>query len=891
MRKLSRAGSARPGWARFVGSAALVAALGLATVGGATAQPLDGATSDVTESAAPAPTAVEAPVVEAPVVEAPVDAPVVDVPVTEAPAVDAPVTSGNQELPQAPADGEASVPDVEEPSEAPVEDAGSSNGDAAAARVAATNEDPQPPLAAARAIYTPPSVSVNGSGPYLPNQTVALSGTSTPGQIDINEISSATCTLLTWIGQSCVIDLPQAITPTLTVSGPASSTPAAVLTGTSWTSTLTPSGEWIPGTYTVRAAIGYSIPVVGFVEIGSSTSTFTVEAWTAPSAAIAPISNPFTTQPFTISGTAEPGNSGWGPDGATVALAFHAASTSVYSWQRVPVVDGAWSLTVDPNTYAAAAFTVSATVASASGGNTSAKSAFTIIQAEQPTVTFDAESYTTFTNRAVTLTGTATPGNSGWAAAGAQIAVAFHSASPAAYKYYTVPVDTSGTWTLTVPANTFPEATLRVRAEANSAFGGKGEKVSSLVVVKPTAPVVTITDEASSVFTNRTLTLTGTAEPGNSGYVEGETVYVELLNASNAKVAFNATVPVTAGAWTTTFDIRTLGLPAGEYRAKASVRSNAGGNGSDTAAVSIIAPTAPIVVINEPVADVLVGGTIEVSGTATPGNSGYKGDKAVVYLEIQDTTSGKPVKLLGFEVAVVDGVWSGSFSAASLNLAPGTYAIKASASSTAGGNGSDTTAVTVIDLVAPGVAITSPSDGEVLPEGDVTVTGTVTSGSSPLGSITVTLAPVRDVPSTERSAARAADPTLEVVIDEEGNWTTVFTDVPAGRYTVTATVADESEVSASTGVGIIVQAEEEVTTPPIDGRAEGPSQSTSSTSDNTSLTSENSTTGASTTATATATAKLPTSGASPLPMAAGAIALLIAGAAALMFTRRRALNN
>ncbi|TNU76033.1 G-D-S-L family lipolytic protein [Miniimonas arenae] len=119
------------------------------------------------------------------------------------------------------------------------------------------------------------------------------------------------------------------------------------------------------------------------------------------------------------------------------------------------------------------------------------------------------------------------------------------------------------------------------------AYVGDGAGTPSPV----TSPTVVITSGGGTATTADTVTVTGTAQPGDTGWKEDKAlVYAELQNAAGKKV-LGQSVPVTDGAWTTTFTLSSL--PVGEYRIKVSASSKGMGNGSDTEALTVTAPRVP----------------------------------------------------------------------------------------------------------------------------------------------------------------------------------------------------------------------------------------------------------------------------------------------------------
>ncbi|MET0449491.1 MAG: hypothetical protein ABW004_13845, partial [Aeromicrobium sp.] len=164
----------------------------------------------------------------------------------------------------------------------------------------------------------------------------------------------------------------------------------------------------------------------------------------------------------------------------------------------------------------------------------------------------------------------------------------------------------------------------------------------------------------------------------------------------------SAIVTATAGE---TVNVPVYAQRSAEGAAKATVTLTATSENNPAATDSVtcvIDPTVPV----KPKVEITSGGglvsadaTITVTGTAEPGRTGWKEDKAVVYAEIQNS-AGK--KVVGKSVPVVDGAFTTTFSASTLT--DGVYKIKVSASSKSQGNGSDSETLTV-DAIKPTVTV------------------------------------------------------------------------------------------------------------------------------------------------------------------------------------------
>ncbi|MET0447433.1 MAG: PQQ-binding-like beta-propeller repeat protein [Aeromicrobium sp.] len=124
-----------------------------------------------------------------------------------------------------------------------------------------------------------------------------------------------------------------------------------------------------------------------------------------------------------------------------------------------------------------------------------------------------------------------------------------------------------------------------------------------------------------------------------------------------------------------------------------------------TAGETAIEPLRPDVRITSGGGTVSASAAITVTGQATPGRTGWKENRPVVYAELQNA-AGK--KVLGRSVPVGGSSFTAIFDAA--DVPPGRYTIKVSASSVSQGNHSDTASL-LIDGTAPAVTVkTGPGD-------------------------------------------------------------------------------------------------------------------------------------------------------------------------------------
>lgn len=116
--------------------------------------------------------------------------------------------------------------------------------------------------------------------------------------------------------------------------------------------------------------------------------------------------------------------------------------------------------------------------------------------------------------------------------------------------------------------------------------------------------------------------------------------------------------------------------------------------------------TKPVVTITSGGGEASTADPVVATGTASPGDTGWKEDKAVVYAELQNSAG---AKVVGMSVPVTDGEWSATFDVS--GFATGSYTIKVSASSKGMGNGSATAPLTLTSGREPGPATGVPGQG------------------------------------------------------------------------------------------------------------------------------------------------------------------------------------
>ncbi len=345
-----------------------------------------------------------------------------------------------------------------------------------------------------------------------------------------------------------------------------------------------------------------------------------------------------------------------------------------------------------------------------------------------------------------TLTNASTQTVSGTTEPGLSVVVTFTNAS-GTIGQETAVADASGNWTLTSPV--LPEGEVVITAETSDAAGNSSVDTVA-ITVDTTPPALAIaTPLDGAISSTAPAAVGGTAE-------QGVTVSITLTDEDGTVTTLDD-VEATDGTWTQ--DIATA-LSEGTYVITAST-SDAAGNESTVTSTFTIDTTAPVIALVSP-AD---GATV---GTPTVMISGTTDEDGEVVIVVRDDQ--------GIEVftASVDST-DGTFSSTTTQLAEGTYTVSATTSDEAG-NEASTTSTFTVDLTAPEVVVVTPEVEEVVTEREVVVSGTSEAGATV--SIIIENADGEEVE------------TIEVIADENGDWTATTAPLNDGEYTASVTATD-----------------------------------------------------------------------------------------------------
>ena len=332
-----------------------------------------------------------------------------------------------------------------------------------------------------------------------------------------------------------------------------------------------------------------------------------------------------------------------------------------------------------------------------------------------------------------------------------------------------------GSWSVTVSDLT--EAAHPFSASARDAAGNTSDASAiRTVTVDLTAPVVPSVEVLPAPLNGATqsdVTVSGTAEPGSAITVE-----IDDENALTAPASGSATTDQNGDYAVSSLDLS--GLNDGDL-AVSVTSADAAGNTSQTAltvAKDATAPAAPIVdMITEVVnasnqTEVALEGTGEDATTATITVSGGAGETP-----------------LEQQLTLVDGAFSASFDASSLQDGPLTVSVTLTDAS--GNTGPASEHVVLKDTLAPGApAILSPADGSTFDVTTFTVDGTAEPGA------TVDL-------------SEGEDALASVVAAADGTWTTEVTVGGDGDRLIEALQTDTAgnPGSASDAVEVLVDTE------------------------------------------------------------------------------------
>ncbi len=346
---------------------------------------------------------------------------------------------------------------------------------------------------------------------------------------------------------------------------------------------------------------------------------------------------------------------------------------------------------------------------------------------------------------------------------------------------------TGGQWSAQ-PTADLPDGryTVQVSQQSGNATGTSLPRrftVDSTVVSDTTAPEVSLTTPT----TGTTVTTPTPQLEGTAGTADGDSQEVALRIFAGSAVdgdpvlTESVTVPVD-GRWST----QAPALGDGVYTVEASQTDRTGNLGRsapvtftvDTTPVDL---TAPAVVVTSPQeGDTVTTGTPTLRGTAGTAS----GDEPEVQVTVASTSAhdGDTRQTLVAAVAA-DGTWS----VPTATLADGGYTLQATQSDAAGNLGTSdavgfTVASTPGDDQAPVVAVSSPAEGDVVSDQDLTVTGA--SGTDPGDAATVEL-------EVYAGSTASGTPAHTVTgASTSGSWSVSVTGLAAGTYTLRATQSD-----------------------------------------------------------------------------------------------------
>ncbi|PRO67818.1 BapA/Bap/LapF family large adhesin, partial [Alteromonas gracilis] len=337
---------------------------------------------------------------------------------------------------------------------------------------------------------------------------------------------------------------------------------------------------------------------------------------------------------------------------------------------------------------------------------------------------------------------------------------------------YTATNNGDGTWTLadnvvaTLAEGSYPTSVTATDAAGNTATN------TGTVVIDTTAPTVAINDLTTN---DTTPELTGTVNDPNA-------VVVVTIDGKDYTATNNGD-----GTWTLADNVVAT-LAEGSYPTSVSATDAAGNTVTSTGTV-VIDTTAPTVAINDLTTNDT---TPELTGTVNDPNA-----VVVVTIDGNDYTATNNG----------DGTWTLADNIVAL-LAEGNYTATVTATDAVGNVATDTGAVVIdtsIDENNNGQTVTFDSISN-----DSGVAGDfITSDSTLVFNGTVDLGDNTTLTVTVDGTSYTFGTDPELTIDGSGNWSLDLTDtsLPAGTYTVVATVTDEAGNSASTtSQNVVVQA-------------------------------------------------------------------------------------
>lgn len=579
------------------------------------------------------------------------------------------------------------------------------------------------------------TVNVAGDGAYVNQAKLRYQVGLTAGEVSSNPSST---TVDTTPPDGVISSTPPARsndpTPDFTFSSSETSTYECSLDGA--------AGVTCPASYTVSPALtdgAHTLTVTAIDTAGNrdpSPATYTwVTDTQAPAAPVisTPATGDTTSAQPTISGTAEPGSLvAVSVDGNLLATVNADANT------------GAWSYTVTPaQALNSGSHTVSATAQDqATNVSAAASNTFTVDTSAPGAPVITAPANGSFTNtQPVTVTGTASPG------------FTVHVVVDGQPEVQVTADNTTGAWSLVLPAQTEAQHTVRATQSATPA-GTQGAAAVSVFTVDttaPVAPVITAPVNGSTIGTQNP-DVRGTAEPFS-------TVTLSVDGGGPLTVTADAD-----GNWH--YVLPALSEAQHTVTATATDRAgNVSGAASTTFTVDKTPPGVPV--ITAPTG---------VTNDATPTVVGTTDVGTTVQVFVDGV-------FVGNATADASGNWSYTLTTA---LSDGTHQLSASAIDTAGNASAQSMPVTVvIDTQAPAAPLVlTPGAGTATNQATPTVSGTAEPGAT----VTVNIDGNVVGQATADSTGAWSLPTTATLVDGEHHVTTTATDTAGNTGSPSADV-------------------------------------------------------------------------------------------------------
>ncbi|MCK8144024.1 Ig-like domain-containing protein [Citrobacter sedlakii] len=557
-----------------------------------------------------------------------------------------------------------------------------------------------------------------------------------------------------------------------TTTAPAGQTVTVTIGGTGYTTQVQANGSWsvtVPAADVASLASGTVTASVADAagNTGSASHTLTVDT-------AAPVVTINTVATDDIINSAEHGQTQMVSGAVSGAAAGDAVVVTINNKTYTTVVDAAgnWSVGVPAADITAlndGTTTVSVTVTSAAGNSGSATHDVTVNTAA-PVVTINSVTADDVINAAeqgadLTLSGATTN-----VEAGQNVTVLFNG------KSYMVTINSTGNWTLVVPAAdlaTLTDGSARVEASVSNAAGNSASATHDYSV-DTGAPVIAISTISADDVLNAAEQQQPLTVQGNTSAEAGQTVTVTLNGANyTAQVQAN-------GTWSVTVPATDLaGLSDGPLTVSAVVSDKAG-NESQAAHNLTVDASAPVITVNTVAGDNIInsgeqraGQTFSGTTTAEPGQTVTLTFNGHTYQTTVDTSG-------NWSLFVPAGDFTG--------LADGNYVISVTVNDAAGNAGNVTHNV-ILNGDVPTIAIDAISTDDVINAAEQ---------GAPL-----TLSGTTDAPAGQTVTITLNGNRYTAVVDSNGQWSCVVSSVDVAAladgtaYTVNAQVSNTIGNSAS----------------------------------------------------------------------------------------------